>query len=144
MSDILTAETLNALGIRYAVLGVRGYALPVRFRVRGAFVECGVPTWSGIGELPEKAEQVTLTAVTSSGDDLYWLFIRGPGYVINDPDWEGLVPYERSLVDPGDLYRLLQIEPLRIELFDEKRGWGYRETADLTAIHKNEDDESGI
>jgi hypothetical protein len=140
MSDILTAKTLEALGVRYAVLGADGYALPVRFRVRGPFVECSVPTWSGIGELLEKAEEVTLAAVKSSGDDLCWLFIRGQGFVIKNQDWEGLVPHERSLVDPGDLYRLLRIEPLRIELFDEKRGWGYRETADLAAIRKNEDD----
>lgn len=132
MSKILNIQMLETMETRYAVLGVAGYALPVRFRVRGSIVECSVPTWSGIIDLLEKTEVVTLVAVQNSGTTLNWLYLRGVGSVIENQDWEGLIPSERSLVDAGDLYQLLRLEPERMELFDEQRGWGYRETADFT------------
>lgn len=134
MSNILTTQILETMGTRHAVLGVDGYALPVRFRVCGPIVECSVPTWSGVSELLETIEEVTLVAVKNSEANLSWIFLRGEGSIIKNQDWEGLVPSERSLVDPGDLYQLLRIDPKRIELFDEQRGWGYRETADFTTL----------
>jgi hypothetical protein len=131
MSNILTTQILETLGTRYAVLGVAGYALPVRFRICGSIVECGVPMWSGISDLLEKTKEVTMVAVKNSEPNLCWLFIRGLGSVIKNQDWEGLIPQERNLIEPGDLYQLLRIEPRRMELFDEQRGWGFRETADF-------------
>ncbi|MDW7674235.1 MAG: hypothetical protein SCK28_06850 [Bacillota bacterium] len=119
------------MGVGFAILGVTSYALPVRFRVRGQFVECGVPTWSGVGDLLEKAEKITLVAVQNYGTNLRWLFLKGAGTVVKDPDWEGIVSPQGGRVDPGDLYQLLRIEPKRMELFDEQLGWGFRETADF-------------
>ena len=131
MSNILNTLTLEAMGVRHAILGIASYALPVRFRVRGSVVECRVPTWSGVGDLLEKKQEVTLIAVQNSEAHLRWLFLRGPGTVIKEPDWEGLVPLQTCRVDPGDLYQLLRVKPKRMELFDEKLGWGFRETADF-------------
>jgi hypothetical protein len=139
MSNTLTTKILETLGTRHAVLGVAGYALPVRFRVRGSIVECGVPTWSGASDLLEKKKEVTLVVVKNLDTNLRWLFLRGDGSVIKNRDWEGLVPSEHCLVDPGDLYQLLHIEPKRIELFDEQRGWGYRETADFTPFPRTDE-----
>lgn len=133
MSYILNTQILETLETRHAVLGIDGYALPVRFRVCGQIVECSVPTWSEVGELLEKIEEVTLVAIKKSGSELRWVFLRGAAVIVKNQDWECLVPPERSLVDPEDLYQLLRINPSRIELFDEQRGWGYRETADYTA-----------
>ena len=131
MSNILNTQTLRDLDAQFAILGVAGYALPVRFLVRGSVVECPVPTWSGVGDLLEKMEEVTLVAVQNSDTYLRWFFLRGTGTVIKDPDWEGLLPPQHGRGDPGDLYQLLRIEPNRMELFDEQRGWGFRETADF-------------
>jgi hypothetical protein len=139
MSNTLTTKILETLGTRHAVLGVAGYALPVRFRVRGSIVECGVPTWSGVSDLLEKKEEVTLVVVKNLDTKLRWLFLRGDGSVIKNRDWEGLVPSKHCLVDPGDLYQLLRIEPKRIELFNEQRGWGYRETADFTPFPRTDE-----
>ncbi|NLB41477.1 MAG: hypothetical protein GX815_04320 [Clostridiales bacterium] len=133
MSYILNTQILETLGTRYATLGVNGYALPVRFRVNGLIVECSVPTWSEVGELLEKVEEVTLVAIKNSETDLSWVFLRGTASLVENQDWEGLVPSERNLVDTEDLYQLLLIYPRRIELFDEQRGWGYRDTADFNA-----------
>lgn len=133
MSYILNTQILETLETRHAVLGIDEYALPVRFRVCRQIVECSVPIWSEVEELLEKVEEVTLVAIKKSESDLSWVFIRGAGVIVKNRDWEGLVPPERSLVEPGDLYQLLRINPSRIEMFDEQRGWGYRETADYTA-----------
>jgi hypothetical protein len=132
MSYILNSHILETLETRYAVLGIDGYALPVRFRVCGQIVECSVPIWSEVEELLEKVDEVTLVAIKKSESELSWVFLRGVAVVVKNQDWEYLVPPERSLVDPGDLYQLLRINPSRIELFDEQRGWGYRETADYS------------
>lgn len=131
MSDILTPHIIETMGTRYAVLGIGGYSLLVRFRVRGLIVECSVPTWSGLSDLLENIEEVTLVVIKNSDTDLCWVFVRGTGRIIENQEWEDLVPSEHGLVEPEDIYYLLSIEPKRIELFDEQRGWGFRETADL-------------
>ena len=133
MSKILNTQTIEAMGARFAILGVANYALPVRFRVRGPIVECRVPTWSGVSDLLEKTGEVTLVVVQSYKVNLRWLFLRGPGSIIKNPDWDGLdlSQHDHSRVDPEDLYQLLRIEAKRMELFDEKQGWGFRETADF-------------
>jgi len=133
MSTILSTKILEALGTQQAVLSVAGYSLPVRFRVWGLTVECSVPVWSGVSELLEKTKEVTLVFLKNSESSLSWIFLRGTGNILkNNKNWENLIPSERCLVDPGDLYQLLQIYPQRMELYDEHQGWGYRETADFT------------
>ena len=133
MNGVLNIETLAAMGVRFAILSSHGYALPVRFRVRGAVVECRVPTWSGVGDLLEETGEVTLVAAEETGRDpcLRWLFIRGSAAVVPHPDWQGLVPPRPQRLATDDLYQLVRVEPKRIELIDEQRGWGVRETIDL-------------
>lgn len=131
MDERLNTERLRMLNAPFCLLCTGEYALPVRFRIHGPHVECRVPTWSGVGDrLPEKPE-VTLVAVAEPGPNLRWLFIRGQATLVPDPDWQGLEPTDRTGIAPEDLYQILRIRPRRIELIDEQRGWGYRETADL-------------
>lgn len=131
MSNILNTQALESMGAQFVILGVDDYALPVRFRVRGAFVECRVPIWSGVSDSFDKKRVVTLVAIQNSEPYLRWLFLRGEGSIVKDPDWEGLVPLQPGRVDPEDLYWLVRIVPKRMELFDEQRGWGFRETTDF-------------
>lgn len=131
MNNMPNVQTLAAMGARVAVLSVGRYALPVRFRIREPVVECRVPTWSSVGDLLEEPGEVMLVAVGETGPDMRWLFIRGPATVVPDPDWDGLEPPTFDGVGPDDLYQLLRIEPKRLELIDEQRGWGVRETVDL-------------
>ena len=131
MLNILTPQTLETMGTKYAVLGLNGYSLLVRFRVCGEIVECSVSSWSGLRDFPEKVEEVTLVVIKNSEDNLSWIFLRGTGSIIENQGWGALFPSEHALVDPKDLYHILRIEPKRMELFDEKRGWGFRETVDL-------------
>ncbi len=131
MSNIFDTDLLKFMGAQFVILGLADYALPVRFRVRGTIVECQVPTWSGVSDLIEKKKEVTLVAVQFFETNLCWLFLRGEGSIIKNPDWEGFVPLQSSWVEPDDLYLLLRIVPKRIEIFDEQRGWGFRETTDF-------------
>jgi len=131
MNTVLNMQTLAAIGARVAILSVGQYALPVFLRIREPVVECRVPTWTGIGDLLEDQDEVTLVILTDSGACLRWLFLRGPAERVLEPDWEGLQPPVASRVSANDLYLLLRIRPKRMELIDEQRGWGYRETADL-------------
>lgn len=135
MKNPLSTQALTDLKTRVAVLSVGRYALPVRFRIRESRLECQVPTWSGMGDLLEAAGtdplEVTLVAVEEAEPHLRWLFVRGPAVLVPDPDWEELHVAAGGSVSTGDLYQLLRIVPKRIELADERRGWGYRETMDL-------------
>ncbi len=131
MCNILSMKTLEGMKAEYATLGVAGYTLPVPFRVRGQSVECRVPTWSGVVDLLEISRQVTLVVVQNSESGLRWVFLRGLGNVIKDPSWEDFGPLQTGGVNMGDLYELLRIEPEHMELFDEQKGWGFRETVDF-------------
>lgn len=131
MNNGLSLQALAAMGVGVVILSVDRYALPVRFRVRGPAVECRVPTWSGVGDMLTASGEVTLVAVADSEPELSWLFVRGPATVVPEPEWAGLLPPDVGRVDPDDLYQLIRIQPRRIELIDERRGWGCRETADL-------------
>lgn len=143
MSNILTLQTLETMGIKSAVLVIDGYALPVHFRICRSNVECSVPSWCGISDLPEKIEEVLLVFLKNSNTDLSWIFLRGAGKIVKTQDWDGLLPSEHSLVCPEDLYHILHIEPTRMELFDETRGWGFRETTDfIISSEKSETGES--
>lgn len=128
---LLSVDTLVEMGARVAILSAGPYLVPVRYRVRDGFVECRVPTWSGVGDRLSDQEEVMLVAVGRAEPDLCWLFMRGPASVVADPDWTGLEPQPSARVSPDDLYQLLRVEPRRIERIDEQLGWGYRETADL-------------
>lgn len=130
MKNLLGMPTLWLMGARIAILSVGKYALPVRCRFREPALECRVPTWAGVSDLLEEMAEVTLV-VMEDGEPDRWLFIRGAATVVTDPDWEGLRPPHWSRVEPADLYQLLRIEPKRIEMIDEQRGWGFRETVDL-------------
>lgn len=131
MNRMLNLQSLSQSGVGVVVLSAARYALPVRFRVQGAVLECRVPTWSGLGDQVANSGEVTLVAVVDTEPDLAWIFIRGTAAVVPEPDWTGMLPRVGSRMDPNDLYQLIRITPRRIERVDESQGWGCRETVDL-------------
>jgi hypothetical protein len=62
---------------------------------------------------------------------LRWLQIQGLARPVAAPDWDELLPRWGSAAPPGDLYLVVHVTPERIDLFDESRGWGARETLKL-------------
>ena len=127
----LSLQALAELDVLWAVLGVGGYALPVRFRVESRAVACRVPSWSGVADLLEQAEaDATLVAAVESGPFLRWLYVRGRASRVSQPNWGGLALPGCERISPDDLYQMVRLEPSRLELVDEERGWGVRETCD--------------
>jgi len=60
---------------------------------------------------------------------LGWL--QGIARPVPAPDWAGLLPTWTSATPPDALYLVVRVTPQRIDLFDEGRGWGARETLEL-------------
>jgi hypothetical protein len=50
-----------------------------------------------------------------------------------DTGGPGLLPQGLRARPPAELYRLVEVTPTRIDLIDERAGWGHRETLDLCA-----------
>lgn len=131
MEDSLSLDELGLLGTRTAALSVLNYALPVRFRIRGQYVECLVPMWAGVGERLEETKEAVLLAVAHGDAGLRWFFARGTAARVAEADWDGIRPPGADRVSLSDLYEIVRIRPQRLELVDEERGWGYRQTMDM-------------
>ena len=131
MKEMLSARTLAGLDARIAVLQVGRCLIPSRVRVRGTIVECLVPTWAGLGDMLERPREARLAVVVEAGPALSWVFIRGNASLVMNPDLEGLTLPGVGRANRTDLYESVRVEPVRIEIVDERRGWGYRETVDL-------------
>jgi hypothetical protein len=63
---------------------------------------------------------------------LRWLQYRGSAQPIAAPEWSSLLPEGMSNARAAEeRYVAVRIKPARIDLIDETRGWGARETLDL-------------
>ena len=62
---------------------------------------------------------------------LRWLQIQGTAEPVGAPDWASLLPGWTSAVAPDDLYLVVRVTPARLDLFDERQGWGARETVEM-------------
>jgi len=112
--------------------GAQGaWAMPVRYRSRGLEVECLVPRWADVAYHLEQNPHVLLIIQTCYTSGLRWLQVQGTARPVAAPDWDQLLPRWVSSVPPGDLYLVFHVTPERIDLVDESRGWGVRETLEL-------------
>jgi hypothetical protein len=108
-----------------------GAALPVRYHSSHLAVSCLLPRWADLAYAIEAQPAVTLI-IALAGDATCWLQYEGLARVAERPGDEPdranrtLLPL-RAL--PG--YLLLAIQPLRLDLFDQGRGWGARDTLEL-------------
>lgn len=103
-------------------------AMPVRYRSQGLTVDCLVPRWSDLAYYLQGEAQVLLVVLTDPGHDGRWLRCRGTARPLAAPDWAALLP---GIPDPSDLYLAVRVQPSRLDLIDQARGWGARETLDL-------------
>ncbi len=131
MKEMLSARMFAGIDARIAVLQVGRYSLLARIRVRDTDIECLVPTWAGFGDMLDESREATLVVVGEVGPALCWVFVRGDASLLVDPDLKELRFLGSCHANRADLYESVRVEPVRIEFVDERRGWGYRETADL-------------
>lgn len=108
------------------------WAMPVRYRSLGLEVDCLLPRWSDAAYHLEHDPTVMLVVLDTAAPMLAWLQCQGTAQPVERPDWEGLLPQGTlAIVPPDDLYLVVRVTPQRLELIDESRGWGVRETLDL-------------
>lgn len=119
--------------------GAQGaWAMPVRYRPlpgtlgnHGLEVDCLVPRWADVAYHLEQDHHVLLIVQGCHASALHWLQVQGTARPVAAPDWAGLLPTWTSATPPDEVYLAVRVTPQRIELFDEGRGWGARETLEL-------------
>jgi hypothetical protein len=115
-------------GVLSALAGASLTAMPMRYRAVGLEVDCLLPRWSELACLADESLPAVLVVVSVGGP---WLEMRGAVQPVDDPVWSGLAPERPRGPGPEELYRVLRMVPVRIDLFDGSAGWGSRETLDL-------------
>ena len=106
-------------------------AMPVRYHSVGLEIDCLLPRWADVAYHLEQDPRVVLVVRDDSASPLRWLRCLGTAQPVTQPDWETLLPAGTHTSTPNELYLIVRITPQRIDLLDESRGWGARETLDL-------------
>lgn len=114
-TGVLSALTASPVG---------AWAVPVLYRASGLQVECLVPRWSEVAFYLEENSRVVLTvAGDGPGQPRRWLTYQGSAR-----------PLETTTLEPqlDRQYRAVLLQPERLDLVDERRGWGARETLEIS------------
>ena len=105
--------------------------IPVRYRNLRLEVECLLPRWADVTYYVEQDPRVSLVVHATNPSALRWLQLQGTACAVDTPPWDGLLPEGIQQTRPEDLYLVVRVTPRRLELVDETRGWGVRETLDI-------------
>lgn len=120
---------------RISVISTRGssgeWAIPTWHHPLGLEMVCLLPRWSDVLYHLEQDPRVMLIILDTQCEALCWLQYRGTARIVDAPDWERILPEEESNKQPDDRYVAIRITPERIDIIDESRGWGARETLDV-------------
>ncbi len=107
-------------------------AMPARYRNHRLEVDCLIPRWAEVAYHLQENARTVLVIVDEASDGARWLEVLGCARVLASPAWNGLLPDSvRRSVPLGDLYLVVRVTPQRIDMFDESKGWGARETVEL-------------
>jgi len=114
-------------------------AMPVYYRSSGLEVDCLLPRWADVAYYLERDPRVALVIWDASAcggqgrttPGSRWLRCLGTARPVAQPDWNALLPKDAHIPTPDELYLVVRVTPSRIDLMDETRGWGARETLDL-------------
>ena len=107
------------------------WAMPVRYLNQGLEVECLLPCWADVTYHLELDPRVMLVIQSSKADHLCWMQYWGTGRTVISPTFSELLPEALSSTQPDQLFVVTHVIPDRIDLVDESRGWGARETLEL-------------
>ena len=108
------------------------WALPVSYRSQGLDIECLLPCWSDATFFLQQDTSVLLIIQSSP---LCWLSVRGVADFVPQPQWEGLLPEGIQVGMADMLFQVVRVIPQRMDLIDQRRGWGIRETWESGASH---------
>jgi len=107
------------------------WLLPVAYRSRGLEIECLLPRWAELVSFLDETPKVLLVIRDAEAGAFRWLQYRGRAFLRENPDWTGWKFSLDMQHDPQNRYVVVRVVPERIDLIDESRGWGFRETLDL-------------
>lgn len=94
-------------------------------------MECLLPQWADAVYHLELDPRVLLIVQDTGTDSLRWMEVRGTARPVASPDWGAWAIRAQPRAPHSALYRVLRVTPARIDLIDEEKGWGARETLDL-------------
>lgn len=135
LRDTLAAQLAGATtGILYADQAGSGAALPVWYQSADLCVSCLVPRWSDLADaLARQQPQPAVLIVPALADPRRWLRYRGEAGLTAHSAWSGIWPERLTARQADERWLVVALTPQRIDLFDEQRGWGARETLDLAS-----------
>lgn len=111
----------HRLGVLSPAGGMGTWAVPIQRRRPGLELVCLLPRWSDALFQLEQDPQVEIVILDVADGPLRWLHIRGTADLI--------APGEPDFCAEPDAAVL--VIPRRVDLFDERLGWGARETLEL-------------
>jgi hypothetical protein len=92
------------------------WAITTHYTNDGLELTCQVPRWADVLFHLEHDPHALVIVLGNPHDPLCWLEYRGLAHLLDASD---------------DRYVTVYLTPIRIDLLDEQRGWGVRETLDL-------------
>ncbi len=114
------------------VLGATGpegaRAAVVRYRHQNLEVECLVPRWCDVAYALQRDPRVSFVVQDSAASGTRWLHCLGLARVVEQPNWTVWQPLPVPPAHAAHLYLVVHVTPCRIDLLDERLGWGGRET----------------
>lgn len=117
------------------VISTRGgsgaWAAPAWFYNRGLELVCLLPRWSDVVYHLEQDSHVMVIILDMQSKMLRWLQYSGNAQLVQPLDAEEVLSQEPPKIQVDDRYVAVRITAERIDLIDENRGWGARETLDL-------------
>ncbi len=118
-----------------SVISTRGAAgawvAPAWHFNNGLEMVCLLPRWSDALYFLEQDPHVMVIILDTQSKALRWLQYSGRAQVIQPPYAEPVLPPEPFNMQIDDRYSAIRITAERIDLIDENRGWGVRETLEL-------------
>lgn len=106
----------------------RVWAMPVPYRAQGLQIACCLPHWADGSYYIEIDPHCVLIIPATDGTPR-WASYAARALVTTDrPGW----PVPSGLA--ADFYTVLQLHPVQIDLFDERRGWGARQTLEPSTL----------
>jgi hypothetical protein len=131
LHDVLAAWLEGARTGLLCAAGTPGAApLPVRYRSTQLAVTCLVPRWSELADALLQ-QPAAMLIVPAALDPTCWLQYQGQARLVSVSAWAGPLPDGLSPQHAHERYIVVALTPQQLDLFDERRGWGARETLDF-------------
>ena len=112
--------------------GVNGaWVAPARHYSCGLEIVCLLPRWSDALYYLEQDPHVMVIIPDTQSKALRWLQYSGNAQLVQSLDVEEILPQESPNMQVEDRYVAVRITAERIDLIEENRGWGVRETLDF-------------